>query len=239
MFVADDRYIKQKAVIAGNIIHHYWYDRLIPIGQKQQKTTKTNNKNIMTSEEKQIQNENKTKQKIKYLIQSNVGAFPRPTSFITLTFRDNIQELTQAHKFFTIFRKRFSRYLVREHDLVLYYIAVPEYQKRGAVHYHMLVFNCPFIPLGVLDNLWEWGYTNLRKVDDPDLAVQYLIKYLGEEKRKQKHKRMFYKSDNLLRPKTEINYAVEAYQFDGYEKTFQSQWGNPFSTGVYTQLRQI
>lgn len=54
-------------------------------------------------------------------------------SFITLTFKENITDLTEANKAFhiwvTAMKRAFPKFL---------YIGVPEFQKRGAVHYHIL-----------------------------------------------------------------------------------------------------
>lgn len=54
-------------------------------------------------------------------------------TFITLTFKDNIKDLTYANKIFNNYCKA-----VRRHYPDFIYIGVPEFQKRGAVHYHIL-----------------------------------------------------------------------------------------------------
>lgn len=54
-------------------------------------------------------------------------------TFITLTFKDNIKDLTYANKTFNNYCKA-----VRKHYPDFMYIGVPEFQKRGAVHYHIL-----------------------------------------------------------------------------------------------------
>lgn len=55
------------------------------------------------------------------------------TTFITLTFKDNITDISFANKKFNQFISN-----VRKLKPNFKYLAVPEFQKRGAVHYHLL-----------------------------------------------------------------------------------------------------
>lgn len=54
-------------------------------------------------------------------------------SFITLTFKENITDIVFANKIFNAWVSN-----VRKLKKDFKYIAVPEFQKRGAVHYHIL-----------------------------------------------------------------------------------------------------
>lgn len=54
-------------------------------------------------------------------------------SFITLTFKENLKDISIANKKFNSFVSN-----VRKKKKDFKYIAVPEFQKRGAVHYHLL-----------------------------------------------------------------------------------------------------
>ena len=60
-------------------------------------------------------------------------------SFITLTFSENITDLDYANKEFNNYTRKVRRVFPD-----FKYIAVPEFQKRGAVHYHILTN----IPIG-------------------------------------------------------------------------------------------
>lgn len=65
-------------------------------------------------------------------------------SFITLTFQENIKDLDTAHKIFSNYVRQIKRV---KPDFK--YIGVPEFQKRGAVHYHLLTnipINSELIP---------------------------------------------------------------------------------------------
>lgn len=54
-------------------------------------------------------------------------------TFITLTFKDNVTDISYANKKFNQFISN-----VRKLKKDFKYLAVPEFQKRGAVHYHLL-----------------------------------------------------------------------------------------------------
>jgi len=54
--------------------------------------------------------------------------------FVTLTFRDNVQTLAEAYTLFQISMRRFKRLYDVE------YIGVPEFQRGGRVHFHVLMW---------------------------------------------------------------------------------------------------
>lgn len=59
-------------------------------------------------------------------------------SFITLTFSDNVCDIDQANKYFSLWTKRYTNFC-KKYGHELKYLGVPEFQKRGAVHYHLLL----------------------------------------------------------------------------------------------------
>lgn len=54
-------------------------------------------------------------------------------TFITLTFKENITDISTANKIFNAWRTN-----IKKLKSDFKYLAVPEFQKRGAVHYHIL-----------------------------------------------------------------------------------------------------
>ncbi len=58
-------------------------------------------------------------------------------SFITLTFKDNIEDINYANKKFQNYIDQVRRY-EKKKGREFFYIGVPEFQNRGAVHYHIL-----------------------------------------------------------------------------------------------------
>ena len=120
-------------------------------------------------------------------------------SFITLTFKENVTDINEANKAFHIWVTCISQKFPN-----FKYIAVPEYQKRGAVHYHLITnIECgsDLIPqrkkkytksakggYKCLDyyNLPYWGKGfssafNLQMTDDKFQVAIYITKYLYKD----------------------------------------------------------
>ena len=72
----------------------------------------------------------RSKFQLERLIKSNEKEFK---TFITLTFAENLGNIDLANKKFNIWRTYIKR-LKKDFK----YVCVPEFQKRGAVHYHLL-----------------------------------------------------------------------------------------------------
>jgi hypothetical protein len=146
----------------------------------------------------------------------NISGKTIPVIFITITFALNIQDNTEANKKFNLFIQRYS-YLTKTS---LKYVAVLERQKRGAIHYHVLFFNLPYVEniQKVTADCWGEGYIFGETENDINKIIYYLSKYIQKEivigKHHTKNKRRFLTSKGLLRPistldENAIRYALE------------------------------
>ena len=86
------------------------------------------------------------------------------TKFLTLTLADrSLLFLEKTNPLFTDFIRRLNRHIygndLKQRKLI--YIAVPERQKDGVVHYHTLLFNMPFVAQKTLQNIWESGLNDV------------------------------------------------------------------------------
>lgn len=81
---------------------------------------------------KQIENKNimRSKFQLQRLVKTNEDIFK---TFITLTFEENVTDIATANKNFDNWRRSIKRKFCD-----FKYVCVPEFQKRGAVHYHLL-----------------------------------------------------------------------------------------------------
>lgn len=163
-------------------------------------------------------------------------------SFITLTFEENIKSLKDANKTYNVWKTQVLR---RFSDFKC--LAVPEFQKRGAVHYHMLtniqcgsdlipkrlpkkLFNSETKKYKELDyyNLvyWNYGFSSaydLAQADENFDPVKYILKYLYKDmdNRLYGHKK-FLISGKLRKP--EVEYLENEEKFNriiDYLKTKQ------------------
>lgn len=140
--------------------------------------TKTNNpsnksvvKAVRGKSKEYEQNRKKTLQKNKSKIRRLIKTY-KLHRFITLTFEENMEDIkTTDHEF----RKFMKRLLRRYPDFK--YVAVREFQKRGAIHYHLAVNS--FIPQQQLHDLWGIGFVWIeKKKGNNDTLASYLVKYI-------------------------------------------------------------
>ena len=123
------------------------------------------------------------------------------SSFLTVTFKDNITDIKLAHKEFDNFMKRFKRYLKRTK---IKYIATWEKQKRGSIHYHIILFDVPFIKANKMEEIWGNGFIKINKITKSvkqwEIGV-YLTKYFVKDiDKKQRYSNAYSKSTNLIEP---------------------------------------
>jgi len=129
--------------------------------------------------------------------------FDYKTKFVTLTFKENIQDIDQTNKEFKKFIQRLNYYLYQTKIQSLKYIATWEKQKRGAIHYHVIFFDFPYIAKETLQHLWRHGFIKINRinVDSIENRGRYLSKYFGKDLEFKEHKKKaFFKSQNLKMP---------------------------------------
>lgn len=118
-------------------------------------------------------------------------------SFITLTFKENLIDPRLANKKFNSWRTSFSRKLKKCYGVDFMYIGVPEFQKRGAVHYHLIVNINPrehslLLPeqknapnKNMFDVFgWKHGFTScfdFELTDENFNPILYISKYLTKD----------------------------------------------------------
>lgn len=132
-------------------------------------------------------------------------------TFITLTFEKNIIDINSANISFKCFIYKVKR-IFKEFK----YICIPEFQKRGAVHYHLLtnidINNTKLIYCQEDNNYfkhikyWNEGFNKVDILNnDIKKIIGYISKYMTKDidNRLFNHHRYFY-SRNLIKPK--INY---------------------------------
>ena len=123
--------------------------------------------------------------------------FDNKTKFVTLTFKENIQEILITNREFKYFIQRLNYYLYHTKTQLLKYLATWEKQKRGAIHYHVIFFDFPYIAKEKLQNLWSHGFIKINRidVDSKENRGRYLSKYFGKDLDLKEHKKKaFFKS---------------------------------------------
>lgn len=184
------------------------------------------------------------------LAKANVGYWH---TFVTLTFAENITDVNIANKRFKYFIDKLKR---AKKDLK--YLCIPEFQKRGAVHYHLLTnleCNTEFVPKKPIKKLynpssktwkeleyydlkyWNEGFSSAETITgDVKKIVGYISKYMTKDidnRLFSKH-RYFY-SQNLVKIKEDFinleNIKEKEYyikKIQDKELIYQNEYINPY-----------
>lgn len=182
----------------------------------------------------------RSKFQLQRLVKANEKIFK---TFITLTFRDNITSIGQAHKEFNSWRTYINRIYPD-----FKYVAVPEFQKRGSVHYHLLTnidINNKNLVIPQKGHKkcydiigWNKGFSSVFSMKDINV-VGYICKYMTKDVDNRLFgKRRYYHSNNLVIPTVEFLNLSEAKHIDYISKitnnsdiTFQNEYID-FTTGL-------
>ncbi|MFA4942670.1 MAG: hypothetical protein WC564_03490 [Patescibacteria group bacterium] len=176
---------QEKLIISGNQVELYKYEGLVKSRAKwkKPKEVKRRTKEQVIKQMEQSEESNfamevmrhsslrRTRSRITRLINSNQDM----QTFITLTFRDNITDLFEANVIFKKFIQRLKRQFPK-----LKYLAVPEFQKRGAVHYHILV-NIDYLENNKLSQIWDQGFVMINKIKHINNLGMYISKYICKD----------------------------------------------------------
>lgn len=144
------------------------------------------------------------------LVKTNLGTTDTPL-LVTITYAENIKELKQGYADF----KAFMRSLRNLQSTEIRYISVPEFQLRGALHFHTLVWGLSSNSLlperrtgyfknvsPTLSRLWKQGLVFLKPTDANDKIASYLAKYMAKTfiDSRLKNQKAYVTSRNILRP---------------------------------------
>jgi len=171
------------------------------------------------------------------LVRANLGGGQRPI-LLTLTYADNFEDLGGAYRHLTAFFKAF-----RSKDLggtEFRYVCVPEFQRRGAVHFHALVWGLsPELCVSErrtrrIARLWGKGFVYLKETDGDSRLSSYLAKYMSKAFMEPRlaGKKAYVSSRNINRPVFILGVSpvwpvLEDYSVDNYpceQREYLTQW---------------
>lgn len=170
-------------------------------------TDLNNNTNNFDNELKKVEERNIIRSKLscQRLAKANMKDWE---TFITLTFEENITDVQKANKQFRYFIDK-----IRRVKKDFKYLCITEFQKRGAIHYHLLTninINDDTLMYTQNDNknfrhvkYWHNGFNSVEILKgDTKKVIGYISKYMTkdiDDRLFSKH-RYFY-SQNLIKPK--------------------------------------
>jgi hypothetical protein len=163
---------QKKAIVYGNKIEVYEFQKC-QVSFENERIFYTRQKDGVRTKS----SVNRARNELYRLVDCNISAHGKyKPVFATLTYEDNISDLRQCNGNFKNFLKRLNYRL----GTSLKYIAVPEWQKRGAVHYHIVFFNLPYIDKFLFEEIWGQGLTNIQVVKKLRSMGAYLAKYFSK-----------------------------------------------------------
>ena len=129
--------------------------------------------------------------------------------FLTLTFAENKTDIEECNNLFKKFIMRL-KYTYNLKDLK--YLAVIEFQERGAVHYHVLL-NIPYIPHAELQELWGNGFVFINAITHVDNLGAYVLKYMTKDNNDTRlmGKKAYLTSRNLKHEETIVNHDLNEF----------------------------
>jgi len=221
----------KKAIISGKQIEIYEYKESVIYGYLDTKKGSKGRQSVASDEDKEINREKvfkRARTNLRRLINANIES---DSKFLTLTFKDNITDLDLANKEF----KKFIMRLNYNFKIKLKYSCVIEFQKRGAIHYHVILYNLNGkVDLNKLSDIWGHGFIKLNKINGIDNVGAYICKYMTKtDDKRLEGRKMYFNSRNLIKP-TEIkdleivNALVGSLQNQSpkYENTFTNEYNS-------------
>lgn len=171
-------------------------------------------------------------------------------TFITLTIAENEQNIENANKMLHSFTVQIRRI---KKDFA--YIAIPEFQKRGAIHYHLLtnisidddklIYSQEDNPKFKHIKYWNKGFTSIEPLKgDIKKVVGYISKYMTKDidDRLFGHRRYLY-SQNLATPKesyinsdSEQDYNFFTKKIQDKKLIYENVYINPYDNSKVTFL---
>lgn len=221
----DKKIYQVKYVVSGDVIERFVYEKNQFVGFEPH-NKKGKNKNGLTSSE----NRGVTLSRARKIVMRTINSNPCLNKFLTLTFEQNVTDLDYSNKEFKKWVDRVNYQVFHTKKRLMKYVAVIEFQKRGAVHYHILC-NIPYIDVNKLSEIWGHGFIKLNRIkgdekrfgsSECDNVGAYVCKYMtkdNEDKRLEGRK-SYLMSQNLDKPQeiyvgvNEKDLLQQVYGFD-------------------------
>lgn len=237
-----------KLIAYGNKVEIYEYEKNLPerLGKNEIRNESrvrdegmaSGRNDAMRREErrgKRLDNARRATMAFRRLVASNLGKPPNPI-LITLTYAENIEDIKRGYKDFRSFIQR----LRDKFGPSFRYIAVPEFQRRGAIHYHALFWGLPpdiyerERETRLVASLWAVGFVFIKQTDGDDRLSTYLSKYMSKAflDERLSNQKAYTSSRNCLRPKIQSGFSpswpvIEDWVGDNFpckEKQFMTKW---------------
>jgi hypothetical protein len=158
--------------------------------------------------------------------------FSNKSKFLTLTFRENIDDFDRANKMFKAFVRKMKK---EQNDFK--YLAVIEFQERGSIHYHMLC-NMKYMRANKIREHWhsvvgkDNGNIDIQRITHVDNIGAYVVKYMTKSDADERliGKKMYQRSRGMDEPKelvgAQAEYIMAQLEKEGKKIVYSSSYEN-------------
>jgi hypothetical protein len=212
----------KKVIKSGKVIEIFSYEKApVRTGRKHRVREASSNRRPVVIDQRRFDNIKRLRKGFIRLVRANTGRGDA-NALITLTYSAIVDIETATRNF-----NQFTGRLRKVFGDTFRYIGVPEFQVRGAVHFHILYWGLPnerivnesphwtreedIGDLGKVErgtrfiqNLWAYGYVDCVPTDGSEKLAGYLAKYMSKAMLDERllRKRAYYCSRNVYRPDT-------------------------------------
>jgi len=218
-----------KVIISGKFVEYYQYlDKAVLKGYRRKPRLSKENKDKSNKDEqikeKRDSSVRRTRTEMRRLVNSN----PHLNKFLTLTFASKMTDLSKANRLFNTYIRRMNKHFSK-----FQYIAIVEFQKRGVVHYHLLC-NLQYVPAKKLEEIWQHGFINIKRIDRVDNIGAYVCKYLHKDMfdKRMFRKKKFFRSQDLDKPAEILGDSAKLFMKEGLEN-MKLDWEKEFKENEY------
>lgn len=236
-------YYGKRLVISGDFFELYKYATIQNRGYKKQKIPRPREPEqleldfdtVNKQKEKTMFSINRTRTLIRRIVNSNKDF----RKFVTLTFKENVIDIEYANRIFSKFIMR-----LKYRNPNVKYLAVIEFQNRGAIHYH-IVMNIDYLPNKELSRMWGQGFVKINEISHVDNLGAYICKYLQKDMfdNKMFGQKKYFCSRNCIKPEEVfdeemIKHILEEHGIEEDEPVYKAEFDNKYTGHVeYNQFK--
>lgn len=238
----DKKIYQVKYVVSGSVIERYTYEKNQFVGFEVKNKNGKNSNGLKSDENRAI-----SLSRARKIVMRTINSNPCLNKFLTLTFEENVTDLDYSHNELKKWIKRVNYQVFKTKKSEMKYVAVIEFQKRGAVHYHILC-NLPYIDVNSLAKTWGHGFIKLNKIkgdrgrfgsDECDNVGAYVCKYMTKDNddERLKGRKSYLMSQNLDKPQeiyVGVNEKDLLQQVYGFEDVLQCVLNKDNFSSTYT-----
>lgn len=185
--------VSERLIVSGHYVERYQYSYPILSREVRGRVGRS----VVADGVRRLENRERVLARARTSVRRLVDCNPDLNKFFTLTFADNVTDFAFANE---CFRKYVMR-LKYNYKSDLKYLVVPEFQKRGAIHFHVLC-NLQYVPVTRLAELWGFGFCRINRIDNVTNVGLYVSKYIQKQFDDDRlhTKKCYWGSRNLKRP---------------------------------------